>query len=224
MEWMAYLLSNWTLLEVLEYLSSFDRGDFLFCGVGRPAEAETLSGVASDQHGAGQRREWGTDRCVAGVERRRSAARGSGFVDGVSARDPAEEGEPVAGEFCRSGCEGRGDARSEPGKREPAISKFSGREDAGASLRWSVLDDADFTGAQLRDTDLTGASLENTDLRSANLEGAKWGKLRSVKGTNVYGVKKALAGFVEWALGGGTGEGRIVAGGQRPATSARRGR
>jgi uncharacterized protein YjbI with pentapeptide repeats len=70
-------------------------------------------------------------------------------------------------------------------------------------LRWSVLDDADFTGAQLQDTDLTGASLENTDLRSANLEGAKWGKLRSVKGTNVYGVKKALAGFVEWALGPG---------------------
>ena len=73
----------------------------------------------------------------------------------------------------------------------------------GASLRWSVLDDADFTGAELRDTDLTGASLENTDLRSANLEGAKWGELRSVKGTNVYGVKKAPPGFVGWALGHG---------------------
>jgi hypothetical protein len=55
----------------------------------------------------------------------------------------------------------------------------------------------------LRDADLTGASLENTDLRSANLEGATWGELRSVKGTNVYEVKKAPAGFVEWALGHG---------------------
>jgi len=31
----------------------------------------------------------------------------------------------------------------------------------------------------------------------------KWGHLRSVKGMNVYGVRKAPAGFLEWALGQG---------------------
>ena len=73
----------------------------------------------------------------------------------------------------------------------------------GAALRRCVLDDADFSGAELRDADLTGASLEDTDLEGADLEGVKWGNLRSVKGMNVYGVRKAPAGFLEWAFGQG---------------------
>ena len=55
----------------------------------------------------------------------------------------------------------------------------------------------------MRDADLTGASLEDTDLEGADLEGVKWGQLRNVKGMNVYGVRKAPAGFLEWALAQG---------------------
>jgi pSer/pThr/pTyr-binding forkhead associated (FHA) protein len=43
-------------------------------------------------------------------------------------------------------------------------------------------------------------SLEGVDLSDVNLEGVKWEGLRSVNGTNVYGVRGAPAGFVEWAL------------------------
>lgn len=63
--------------------------------------------------------------------------------------------------------------------------------------------EADFAGAELRDADLTGASLKDTDLEGADPEGVKWGQLRSAKGMNVYEVRKAPAGFREWALGQG---------------------
>ena len=66
-----------------------------------------------------------------------------------------------------------------------------------------MLDDADFSGAELRGADLSGASLEDMDLRGADLDGVTWGELKSVKGANLDGVKKAPAGFVEWALGHG---------------------
>ena len=88
-------------------------------------------------------------------------------------------------------------------------------------MRRCVMEEADFTGADLRDADLkearlkeadlvgadlTGASLEDADFVRADLEGMKWGQMRSVKGMNIYGVKKAPAGFVEWALGHGAVE------------------
>jgi hypothetical protein len=50
---------------------------------------------------------------------------------------------------------------------------------------------------------LTGASLADADLRNADLEGIKWGQLGSVKGLNVYGVKDAPAGFVDYVMGHG---------------------
>ena len=72
----------------------------------------------------------------------------------------------------------------------------------GANLRGSTLDEADLNAAQLGGADLSGSSLENVDLRDTDLRGAKWNDVRSVKGTNVMGVKNG-SGFVEWALAHG---------------------
>jgi Pentapeptide repeats (8 copies) len=205
-EWIAYLLSNWTFLEVLEYLSSFGvliAVIFYFAESGdrlkqKHFQAWQVINTAQGKGGNGGRidalQELNADGVpLVGVDLSMA------FLQGIRLKKANLSRANFAGADVR-------DAEMHGANLENASLRSANFRDAkmqGASLRWSVLDDADFTGAELRDTDLTGASLENTDLRSANLEGAKWGELRSVKGTNVYGVKKAPAGFVEWALGHG---------------------
>lgn len=61
------------------------------------------------------------------------------------------------------------------------------------------LEDSDFSGANL-----AGATFVRSQLRGANLNGIRnWRKIASIEGTNLYGVKNAPAGFVEWAIGRG---------------------
>jgi hypothetical protein len=205
-EWMAYLLSNWTFLEVLEYLSRFGvliAVIFYFAESGdrlkqKHYQAWQVINTAQGKGGNGGRidalQELNADGVpLVGVDLSMA------FLQGIRLKKASLSRANFAGADVR-------DAEMHGANLENASLRSANFRDAkmhGASLRWSVLDDADFTGAELRDADLTGASLENTDLQRANLEGAKWGELRSVKGTNVYGVKKPPAGFVEWALGHG---------------------
>jgi uncharacterized protein YjbI with pentapeptide repeats len=68
-----------------------------------------------------------------------------------------------------------------------------------ASLLAANIGDADLTGADLSESDLTGAVLDNADLGLADFRDAKWNGIRSIKGANLYGVKNAPNGFLEWA-------------------------
>lgn len=69
-----------------------------------------------------------------------------------------------------------------------------------ASLAGAQIDDADLEGANLSDADLSGVVLDNTDLRLVTLSRTRWNDIRSIKGANVYGIREAPAGFLEWAL------------------------
>jgi len=68
----------------------------------------------------------------------------------------------------------------------------------GANLSQADLVDADLSGAHL-----DGADLEGADLRNTSLKGITWTRIRSTKDANVYGVRDAPAGFVNWALANG---------------------
>ena len=86
-DWLAFLLSNWSFLEVLEYLGTFSvlsRCHLLLFRVGRPGQAAALPGVAGDQHGAGQGRQRRKNRGVAGTECGQGAAGWSRCLFGVS--------------------------------------------------------------------------------------------------------------------------------------------
>ena len=224
MERCAYLLSNWSFLEVLEYLSSFGvliAVVFYFAESGdrlkqKHYQAWQVVNTAQGRGGNGGRidalQELNADGVpLVGVDLSMA------FLQGIRLKKV---------NFSRANLAGADTRNAEmPGANlEDASLRSANFRDAkmrGASLRKSVLEEADFTGADLRDADLTeaklkqadlvgadltGASLEGADLAKADLEGARWGKLRSVKGMNVYGVKKAPAGFVEWALGHGAVE------------------
>jgi hypothetical protein len=206
MEWVAYWLSNWKFIEVLEYLGSFGvliAVIFYFSETGdrlkqKHYQAWQVINSAQGKGGNGGRMEAleelnadgvplvGVDLSSAflqGVRLRKANLARSNF-DGADAREAELEGARMENASLRS-------------------ANLRGARLAGVSLRGSTLDDADLTGAELRGADLTGASLEDVDLRDANLEGVKWGELKSVKGANLYGVKNAPAGFMEWALGHG---------------------
>jgi hypothetical protein len=68
-----------------------------------------------------------------------------------------------------------------------------------ADLGNANLEDADLFGADLRKADLTGARFAKADLRNADLRDAKWQGIADVKLANVFGVRNAPPGFLEWA-------------------------
>ena len=69
----------------------------------------------------------------------------------------------------------------------------------GASFQRAEMDDADLTGADLRGADLSGASLNNADLSNTKLSNLRWRDLGGVKNANIYSVKEPPEGFVTWA-------------------------
>jgi len=66
-------------------------------------------------------------------------------------------------------------------------------------FRGARLDEADLSGADLSGSDFSDSSLVNVDLRNADLSGIGWKEIRNIRGANIFGVKNAPAGFVQWA-------------------------
>src|SRR5262249_49662191 len=69
-----------------------------------------------------------------------------------------------------------------------------------ADLRNATLQDADLTGANLGEADLEGANLAKADLRNSDFRNTKWQKIEAIKLANVFGIKNAPAGFLNWAI------------------------
>ncbi|HXX16088.1 MAG TPA: pentapeptide repeat-containing protein [Candidatus Eremiobacteraceae bacterium] len=209
LEWVAYALSNWRFVEVLEYLGRFGilvAVIFYFAESGdrlkqKHYQAWQVINSAEGKGGNGGRiealQELNADGVsLIGVNLSNAFLMGvclpkahlarSNF-DSADARSANLSGANLADASLRS-------------------ANFRFARFQGASLTSSILDEADLTGADLHNADLSGASLENADLRNANLEGLKWRGLQNVKGANIQGVRNAPSGFVDWALSHGAVE------------------
>jgi len=202
-EWIAYALSNWSFLEVLEYLSSFGvliAVIFYFGESGnrlkqKHYQAWQVINTAQGKGGNGGRIE----------------ALQELNADGISL-----VGVDVSGAFLqRIRLQRANLARSNfsaADMRDSDLS-FADLSDADvqatnfrqSTLRNSDFNHADLTEADLWGADLTGADLSwtilaNADLRNANLAGLKWHDVRDLGGANIFGVKNAPEGFVAYAL------------------------
>ena len=62
------------------------------------------------------------------------------------------------------------------------------------------LEDADLSEANLSDANLAGAALAKANLRGCDLRDVKWKQIAGIKLANIFQVKNAPAGFVEWAM------------------------
>jgi Pentapeptide repeats (8 copies) len=78
-----------------------------------------------------------------------------------------------------------------------------------ADLRKTDLTHANISSSDLSDADLSGANVDDvnfddTDLVNANLAGLmNWKSIASMHRTNIHGIQNAPAGFTQWALAHG---------------------
>jgi Pentapeptide repeats (8 copies) len=206
MEWLAYGLSNWRFLEVLDYLSRLGvlvAVIFYFSETGdrlkqKHYQAWQVVNSAEGKGGNGGRiealEELNADSVslggvnlssafLMGVQLPKAKLARANF-DGADARHANLAGASVT------------DANLQNANLRGATLK-------AASFANSALNDADLTGADLKNADLTGTTLENADLQNSNWEGAHWNSIQSIKGANILGIKEPPSGFVEWALAHG---------------------
>jgi pentapeptide repeat protein len=205
-EWVAFALSNWAFLEVLEYLGSFSvlvAVIFYFSESGdrvkqRHYQAWQVVNTAQGKGGSGGRiealQELNEDNVpLVGVDV--SAA----FLQGIHLHNA---------NLLRSNF-GSADLRNS----DLSHCNFTLANLNSTNFRGAHVDHADFTQADLRNADLNGSSLvaadfsgaelDDADLRSANLTNIQWQHLKSIAGANIAGIRNAPQGFVAWAMKNG---------------------
>lgn len=208
-EWLAFVLSRWSLLEVLEYLSAFSvlvAVIFYFSESGdrikqRHYQAWQVINTAQGKGGSGGRiealQELNADKVpLVGVDV------SSAFLQGLDLH---------GANLMRS------DFSSADLRDSKLVSvDFTLANLNSANFRNTALDHAKFDQADLRNSDLkesslvgadlSGATLDNADLRQADLKDVQWQHLKSLREANIAQVKNAPEGFVAWAMSNGAVE------------------
>jgi hypothetical protein len=201
-EWIAYALSNWSFLEVLEYLGSFGvliAVVFYFAESGdrvkqKHYQAWQVINTAQGKGGNGGRIEALQELKNDGIS-----------LVGVDVSDAFLQGVHLErARLGRSNFNGA-DLR----ESDFSLADFSDAHLQSANLRQSTLRGADLEGADFTEADLwgadlsgaqlSGAKLAGADLSYANLANIKWREIAVLKSANIYGVKNAPEGFVDWA-------------------------
>ena len=205
-EWIAFLLSNWSFLEVLEYLGSFSvlAGVlFYFSESGdrikqRHYQAWQVINTAQGKGGSGGRidalQELNEDKVpLVGVDV------SSAFLQGLQ----LDHANLLRADFSAADLRGSDLQSANLTYADLHSTNLRGSNLESVSFEHANLSEADLVGSNLAGTKLSGSDLSSADLRSADLQNADWQQIRNVKMANIAGVKNAPVGFVEWALKNG---------------------
>lgn len=205
-QWVAYFLSRWTFLEVLEYLGNFSvlvGVIFYFSESGdrikvRHYQAWQVINSAQGKGGSGGRidalQELNADHVpFVGVDL------SSAFLQGLQLSHANLLRADLSSADLRN-CNFRS-ANLQYANLESA--NFRGSDMTRADLEQADLRGADLVGSDLSAAKLAGAVLDNVDLRRTHLQGIDWTRIRSIKMANVADVRDAPSGFVAWALSHG---------------------
>jgi hypothetical protein len=205
-DWIAYGLSRWAFLEVLEYLGIFSvliAVIFYFAESGdrrkqKHYQAWQVINTAQGKGGSGGRiealQELNQDRQpLVGLD-----APGA-FLQGI---------ELQGANLLRCNLEATDlrdshlvDANLEFANLRSA--NFRAGDLHLARLRHADLEDADMVGANLAGSDLSDANLKNADLRKTDISGVIWRNIKTIQGANIFGVRNPPEGFLSWALANG---------------------
>lgn len=203
LQWLAYFLGQWALLEVLEYLGSLSvliAVVFYFAESGdrikqRHYQAWQVINTAQGKGGSGGRiealHELNADRVpLVGVDVSGAFLQGLVLVKANLVRANLETAD-LRDCVLRASDLRYADLRS---------ANLRSGDLTHVNFQDATLADADFYGANLSGADLTRADLTDADLSNADLRGMIWHNLKAVDSVNIYGVHNAPAGFVEWAM------------------------
>jgi hypothetical protein len=203
LEWSAYYLSRWALLEVLEYLSVLSvlfAVIFYFAESGdrqkqKHYQAWQVVNTAQGKGGSGGRIEALQELNLDHVP-----------LVGVNAAGAFLQGIQLQGaNLLRANLEAADlrDSNLQAVDLEYAnlrSANFRQANLSGAKLEGADLSDADLVNADLHGADLGGVSLENADLRNVNFAGAQWKDIKNIENANIHEVRNAPEGFAAWAI------------------------
>jgi hypothetical protein len=208
-EWIAYGLSQWSFLEVLEYLGRLSvlvGVIFYFSESGarikqRHYQAWQVINTAQGKGGSGGRiealQELNLDRVpLVGVDA------SSAFLQGIR----LERANMLRANLSAADLRGSSLRFAELTYADLHSANFRGSNLENATLDHANLTDTDLVGADLSNAHLENADLSSADLRNANLQGIDWKQIAAIKSANIADVKNAPAGFREWALKNGAVE------------------
>jgi hypothetical protein len=206
-EWIAYFLGKWSIFEVLEYVGSFsiliavifyfaDSGDRL---KQKHYQAWQVINTAQGKGGSGGR-----------IEALQELNEDHVPLVGVDLSDAfLQEIRLIGADLRRSDFHGA-DLKKAVLKRsdlDGSILRTANLRNAdlhSANLLDANFTDADLAGASLRQANLHGVILDRADLRDADLaEVRDWRQIKSIKLSNIHGLRNAPQGFITWARGAG---------------------
>jgi len=201
-DWMAYLLSRWSFLEVLEYLGSFSiliAVIFYFSESGdrlkqKHYQAWQVINTAQGKGGSGGRiealQELDEDGVpLVGVDVSGAFLQGLRLPHADITRSNLNAVDARNGDFRASDFMG---ANLHSGN-------FRNSNFSAAKFQDADLGEADFCFANFSAANLAGATLDGADLGSTDLSNIRWQDIKSIKGASLQDVRNAPAGFVEWA-------------------------
>jgi uncharacterized protein YjbI with pentapeptide repeats len=202
LDWVAYVLSRWTFLDVLEYLEGFSvliAVIFYFSESGdrlkqKHYQAWQVINTAQGKGGSGGRIEALQELNRDGVPLVGVDVSGAFLQNAQLARARL-----LRSNFSAADVRDANFNFADFSDADLRTGNFRGSHLRGASFQRADLQDADLTGADLTGADLSGATLTNADLSNTSLSNLKWRDLGSVKNANIYGVKGAPDGFISWA-------------------------
>lgn len=202
-EWLAFALSNWTFLEVLDYLETFSvlvAVIFYFSESGarvkqRHYQAWQVVNTSQGKGGSGGRiealQELNADRVdLVGVDV------SGAYLQGIR----LEKARLVRANFSAADAREAKLPSADLTDADLRSANFRGGNLSQAILQGANFDESDLNGADFSGTDLGGASFNDADLTGADLKDARWEHIVAMKNANIAGVKNAPAGFVAWAV------------------------
>jgi uncharacterized protein YjbI with pentapeptide repeats len=190
-DWLAYLLGNWSFLEVLEYLGTFSilLGVILFFAESGDREKQKhyqawqVINTAQGKGGSGGRKVDVSDAFLMGVR----------LPSANLARANLRATDLRMGLFDQADL-------------EYADLTFANLRKASlvkANLEYAMLADSDLNGCDLTEANCEDTDFSRADMRNCELKNLKWKGIKEVKGANLFGVKNAPEGFVQWAMQNG---------------------
>jgi pentapeptide repeat protein len=200
--WIAYVLSGWAFLEVLEYIGTLS---ILVAVISYFMESD--SRVKQKHYQAWQVINSATSKGGSGgrIEALESLHADNVPLVGVDVSGAFLQGIDLTGADLSRANFHATDVRN--GKF--AKTRFNFSDLSSANFRNTTFERADLENANLEDSDLMsanlsrarleGANLAKADLREADLSRVEWERIANIKLANILRIKNAPPGFADWA-------------------------
>jgi pentapeptide repeat protein len=201
--WLAYGLSRWSFLEVLEYLGSLSvlvAVIFYFREAGdrlkqKHYQAWQVINTAQHMGGSGGRIEALSELNADGI-----ALTGvdvsSAFLQGIQ----LPKARLLRANFMNADVRNSNLAGADLSYASLNGANFRQSDVGRVNFDSADLREADFCGARFTGSNLSHATLDGADLANTDLSGIQWQNIKSIQKTNLAGISNAPEGFVTWAL------------------------